>query len=404
MTDVLAGVKVLEVSQYAYVPAAGATLGDWGADVIKVVHPVYGDVMYGAHAAGLKPPEGSGSFMWEIANRNKRSIGIDVTTDAGREVLYDLAREADIFLTNFLAPARRKLRIDVDDIRAINPSIIYGRGTGQGPSGPDADSPGYDSVSYWARSGWANPLAESAGRFMYQPGPGCGDVMAGFALASGVVAALLKRDRTGETSVVDGSLFAAGLWGMAGSIAASGIYGMDTISIREKHQVGNALVSGYRTKDDRYILLSGIVHDEGFRDVAERLGRSWWLDDERFATNEARLGNHLAFVQELDDAFAERTLDEWREVLAGMALAWGAVQNTGEVAVDPQTLANGYVQDVVKPSGVGLRLTATPVQFDQQPLTLVPAPEPGQQTEEILLELGKSWEQIIALKDAGAVN
>jgi len=397
--DVLRGVKVLEVSQYAYVPAAGATLGDWGADVIKVVHPVYGDVMYGAHASGLEPPAGSGSFMWEIANRNKRSIGIDLATEDGLEVLYALAGEADVFLTNFLAPARRKLRIDVEQIRTVNPSIVYARGTGQGPQGPDADAPGYDSVSFWARSGWANPLAESAGRFLYQPGAGCGDVMAGFALASGVVGALFKRDRTGETSIVDGSLLATGIWSMAGAIAASHMYGMDTIPIREKHQPGNALTSGYRTKDDRWILLSGIVHGDGFRDFAERVGRAWWLDDERFATHEARLANHLAFVESLDEAFAERTLAEWRVTLAGMELAWGVVQNTAEVAVDPQVVANGYVRE-----SDGVRLTATPVQFDERPLDLRRAPQPGQHTEEILLELGRDWEDIARLKDLGAVT
>jgi crotonobetainyl-CoA:carnitine CoA-transferase CaiB-like acyl-CoA transferase len=403
MTDVLRGITVLEVSQYAYVPAAGASLGDWGASVIKVVHPVYGDVMYSAHAAGLAPTEDGTAFMWEISNRNKRSIGIDIKTPEGREVLYDLARTADVFLTNFLPTARKKLGIDVDDIRAVNPKIIYARGSGQGPNGPDAEAAGYDSVSFWARSGWANPLAKSAKRFMYQPGPGCGDVTAGFALAAGIVGALFKRERTGEPTVVDGSLLASGAWGMAGSIAASSIYGMDTIPIREREEPGNALVSGYRTKDDRWILLSGIVHDEGFADVASRLGRPEWVDDERFATHTARLANHADFIAALDEAFAERTLAEWRDALAGMALAFGVLQNTAEVADDPQSVVNGYVQDVVKPNGRQFKLTSTPIQFDETALTLEPAPEPGQQTEEILLELGRTWEDIAALKAAGAV-
>ncbi|MGC9963684.1 MAG: CoA transferase [Acidimicrobiales bacterium] len=404
MSDVLAGIKVIEVSQYAFVPAAGATLADWGADVVKVVHPLYGDVMYTAHAAGLAPKEDGTAFMWETANRNKRSIGIDIARDEGREVLFDLIREADVFVTNFLGPARDRLKIDHGDIWAVNPDMIYARGTGQGSRGPERDAGGFDSVSFWCRSGWANPLASAAGKFLYQPAPGCGDLLSGFALASGIVAALFKRQRTGETSIVDVSLMGTGVWGMAGSIAASDLYDQPTIPIREKRDVGNALLSGYRTKDDRYILISAIRHDVGFEDLADRVGRPEWRDDPRFATHDARLRNHSAFVEVLDEAFAQRTLLEWREALAGMEIPWGVVQNTGEVALDPQSIDNGYVQEVVKPSGRRIRLASTPVQFDNEAPKLRPAPEPGQQTEEILRELGRSWEEIATLKDEGAVS
>jgi crotonobetainyl-CoA:carnitine CoA-transferase CaiB-like acyl-CoA transferase len=404
MTDVLAGVKVLEVSQYAFVPAAGASLADWGADVVKVVHPEYGDVMYTAHAAGLPPLEDGTAFMWEVANRNKRSIGLDVATDEGREVLYDMARGADVFLTNFLAPARRRLRIDVDHIRAVNPSIIYARGTGQGPKGPDRDAGGFDSVSFWSRSGWANPLAQSAGKFVYQPAPGCGDLLSGFALASGVVGALYKRERTGQPSLVDVSLLANGIWGMSGSIAAGELYGMDTIPVREKHDPGNALVSGYRTKDDRYLFLTSIRHDEGFEDFAGRVGHPEWSTDARFVDHAARVAHHHDFVAAVDEVFAQRTLAEWQQALDGMAIPWSVVQTTGEAARDPQTVANDYVQDVVKDGGRALRLASTPVQFDETAPTLRPAPVPAQHTEEILLELGRSWDDISRLKATGAIS
>ena len=147
------GVRVLEVGIYAFAPAAGAVLADWGADVVKVEHPEAGDPLRGLVAYGVKPGEGGVTYLWEVLNRGKRSVGIDIATDDGRELLLSLCEGADVFLTNFLAPACHRLGIDADSVRARNPRIIYARGTGHGPKGPDADKGGYDGVSFWARSG-----------------------------------------------------------------------------------------------------------------------------------------------------------------------------------------------------------------------------------------------------------
>jgi crotonobetainyl-CoA:carnitine CoA-transferase CaiB-like acyl-CoA transferase len=404
MYDVLAGVRVVEVSQYAFVPAAGAVLADWGADVVKVVHPVYGDVMHTAHASNLAPlPDGT-AYMWEIVNRGKRSIGIDLAHPDGLAVLHDLVREADVFVTNFLAPARQRLRIDVDDIRAVNPDVVYARGSGHGPKGPDAAAGGFDNVSFWARTGWAQSIAHAAGTFVSQPGPGSGDLPAGFALAAGVVAALYKRERTGVPAVVDVSLMAAGIWGMSGSIVASELYDLPFAPVRDRMEPGNALVGGFRTADGRYVFLSGMVHDQGVTDLFARLGRPDLVGDARFATAEARLAHHRDFVTVLDEAFASRPLDEWCRALDGMEVPWSVVRTAREVLSDPQTLANGYVQHVIKDSGREMPLTASPVQFDERPAELRAAPDPGQQTEEILLETGRDWDDIARLKGEGAVT
>jgi crotonobetainyl-CoA:carnitine CoA-transferase CaiB-like acyl-CoA transferase len=379
-------------------------LAEWGADVIKVVHPVYGDVMHTAHASNLAPlPDGT-AFMWEIANRGKRSIGIDLAQADGLAVLHDLVRGADVFVTNFLEPARRKLRIDVDDIRAVQPDIVYARGTGHGPKGPDAAAGGFDNVSFWARTGWAHSVAHAAGGFVSQPGPGSGDLPAGFALAAGIVGALFRRERTGAPAVVDVSLMAAGIWGMSGSIVASELYDLPFVPIRDRWEPGNALVGGFRTADDRYVFLSGMVHDQGVADLFTRLGVPELIGDPRFATAEARLAHHRAFVALLDETFAGRPLAEWCAALDGMAVPWSVVQTAREVVTDPQTVANGYVQTVVKGSGRSVPLTSSPVQFDERPAALRPAPDPGQQTEEILLETGRDWEEIARLKGAGAVS
>jgi crotonobetainyl-CoA:carnitine CoA-transferase CaiB-like acyl-CoA transferase len=400
----LDGVKVLEVSQFAYVPAAGATLADWGADVIKVVHPIFGDVMNTASPSGIAPLEDGTAFLWEFVNRNKRSIGIDLAQPEGRDLLLELARSSDVMITNLLPAARAKFGVDVDDVRAVNPEIIYARGSGHGPLGPDADARGFDSVSYWARSGWAEPIARSVDRFVYQPGPGCGDVTAGFMLAAGVVAALLKRERGGGSSVVDGSLLSAGMWGIGPSIAASSLHGLDGVRLREREEPGNALVHAYRTKDDRWIVLAGIMHEDGFAELAERLGRAWWAADPKFHSHASRFENHLAFLAELDSAFAERTLDEWVDRLRGMKMPFSVVQTASEAAADRQAVANNFVRDMTTNTGRPMKMTATPILFDEQSPAVVAAPAPGQNTEEILLEHGVEWERIDELKSAKVIT
>jgi crotonobetainyl-CoA:carnitine CoA-transferase CaiB-like acyl-CoA transferase len=404
MYDILSGVRVLEVSQFAFVPAAGAILADWGADVVKVVHPVYGDVMHTATASGLAPlPDGT-AYMWEIVNRNKRSIGIDIANPDGKDVLYDLVRDSDVFVTNFLPTARKRLKIDVEEIQGVNPKIIYARGSGFGPDGPESDSPGYDAVSFWARTGYGHVLAQTAGTFVPQLGPASGDLPSGLSLAAGIVGALFRRERTGQSSIVDASLMATGIWGMGGSITASKLYGLNYVPIRAREVPGNALFAGYETKDGRWLFLGGLVHGKGYSDFVRRIGRPELDTDERFAAEPERRANHLELVELLSETFASRTLTEWCDVLRGCEIAHSPVQSQREVHDDLQVIANGYVQNVQKESSPGLSLPASPVEFDGTPVTMRCAPEPGENTEEILLDMGKSWEEISGLKVSGAVS
>jgi crotonobetainyl-CoA:carnitine CoA-transferase CaiB-like acyl-CoA transferase len=404
MYDILSGVQVLEVSQFAFVPAAGAILADWGADVIKVVHPEYGDIMHTATSSGLAPlPDGT-AYMWEVVNRNKRSIGIDIAKDEGREVLYELARSSDVFVTNFLPTARQRLRIDVDDIRDANPNIIYARGSGYGPSGPDDDSPGYDAVSFWARTGYGHVLSQTVGTFITQLGPASGDLPSGLALAAGIAGALFRRERTGKCSIVDSSLMATGIWGLGGSITASKLYGLDSVPVRVREVPGNALFAGYETMDHRWLFLGGMVHEKGYADFAHRIGRPELLTDSRFEVESARHANHLEFTQLLAETFASRDLAEWCEVLHGGEVAFSPVQSQLELHSDPQVVANGYIQNAEKPSCPDLSLPASPIEFDEVPPSMRRAPEPGEDTEAILLQAGKTWDEISELKALGAVS
>ncbi|HEY8548231.1 MAG TPA: CoA transferase [Acidimicrobiales bacterium] len=403
--NVLEGVTVVELATWTFVPACGAVLADWGATVIKVEHPVTGDPQRGLMMSGMVGDgnQSSVNFTMETPNRGKRSIGLDVTTDEGREVLLRLVAEADVFTTSLLPASRRRLRIDVDDLRAVNPKLIYARGHGQGARGPDADQGGYDTTSFWARSGMANYYAPTDGEG-YPPfhTPAVGDLTSGQTLAGGIAAALYRRERTGEPSVVDVSLLSTGMWVMSPGIVASRLFDIDDLPRPEHDRMMNPLTNFHRTKDGRYLTLVMLEGDRYWQPVCEAIGRPELADDPRFATFAARAEHRGECIAILDEVFASRTLDEWAEVLDGVAV-WGPVRTAREVHDDEQVAANGYLQEVEAGDGSSFRLVATPVQYDETPPALTRSPEHGEQTEAILLELGYDWPDIIALKESGVV-
>src|SRR5258708_11712455 len=221
MSKPMEGIRVLEVAMYGFVPSAGAVLAEWGADVIKVEHAINGDPQRGLLQTGKYKIKGAPNPNWHHANRSKRSVGIDVSKPEGREVLLELAKTADVFLTNFLPGTRKRFGIEVDDVRAVNPSIIYARGSALGPRGAEADRGGYDMTAFWCRGTSAASLTPSNMPGVISPTPAYGDTISGTNLAGGVAAALFKRERTGEPSVVDVSLLGSGLWAMGHGIAIS---------------------------------------------------------------------------------------------------------------------------------------------------------------------------------------
>ena len=227
MTAVLRGVRILEVAEHTFVPAASALLSDWGAEVIKIEHVERGDAMRGLASTGLAIVPSDVHALLEHSNRGKQSLGLDLTSPDGLEILYKLAATADVFLTNKLPTVRQKLKIGVEEIRAANPDIIYVRGTGQGERGPDADKGSYDSLAFWARSG----VAVGAKRPEYDlmpvpPAPGFGDSIGAMTIAGGIMGALFHRERTGEATIVDVSLLGVGLWAMGQAVALSLVLGM----------------------------------------------------------------------------------------------------------------------------------------------------------------------------------
>jgi crotonobetainyl-CoA:carnitine CoA-transferase CaiB-like acyl-CoA transferase len=400
----LAGVRVLEVASHVLVPMAGSVLTEWGAGVIKVEDPQTGDPYRGLATFGLHNVYRGVDPFFQSANRGKRSVAVDLKQAGGRHLLSRLAQSADVFMTNLRSDARGRLRIDVEDVRRDNPSIIYVRGTAFGPRGPDAGRGGYDAGAYWARAGMQHLFTPPSAAGPARLRPAFGDVAGGLAVAGAVGTALYRRASSGEPSVIDVALLASGMWQIQPDIVNARLGQGDHDSIPpDRREFWNPLWLTYRTADDRFVTFMMLAPDRHWPDLCARLGHPELAADPRFADMEARRSNSRACVEMLDAIFAGRDFDDWRRALAGFAGEWAPVQTPAEVHEDPQVLANGYIAEAEMGNGVSLPLVTSPVQFDEQPGRPSRAPEHGEHTEAVLLEMGLTWEEIGGLKDQGVI-
>ena len=404
MAGPLDGVRVIEVASWMFIPSGGSVLVDWGADVVKVEHPLTGDPQRGLVTSGLVPGGPGGvNFMIEQPNRGKRSVAIDIANPEGHETLMRLVETADVFLTSYLPPVRRKLGIDTDAIKARNPRIVVARGSGQGPKGPDAEKGGYDGASFWARGGVGATMPENEGWPQGQPSPAFGDVMGGLATAGAIAAALFKRERTGEAPVVDVSLLATAMWQISPMVVASKLFGLTRITGKGRSMSPNPGVGTYRTSDDRFISLILLQSDKHWADFVARLGVPDMATDERFHDSAARAENSAACVARIDQAFGAQPLAHWKEALADFDGVWTPFQTLDELYGDPQVVANGYLPAMTAGNGQEVQLVASPAQFDEVPVSVERAPEHGEHTETVLLEAGFEWDEIAAMKESKAI-
>jgi crotonobetainyl-CoA:carnitine CoA-transferase CaiB-like acyl-CoA transferase len=406
MTAVMQGIRILEVAEHTFVPAASAILADWGADVIKIEHVERGDAMRGLASTGtVDLGQGTVHVLVEHSNRGKRSLALDLGRPEGLDILYRLAATADVFLTNKLPRVRARLSIDVEDIRAVNPDIVYVRGSGFGARGPDADRGGYDILGYWSRSGVAAAAQTEDDDLPPMPGPAYGDSIGAMTIAGGISAALLHRARTGEALTVDVSLLATGMWALSAGIALSAQLGEPwRPQTRPRRNIRNPLTSSYQTKDGRWLYLSCL---QGFRywpEACRVIGRPDLIEDERFATALALSDNVLEAVKILDAVFASATLEEWRDRLRDFSGQWAPVQDSIEIMSDEQVTANGYVLEAEAKDGTRFPLVTTPVQFGGEPSPPRRAPEFNEHGDDILTgELGLDWDTVVELKVKGVV-
>jgi crotonobetainyl-CoA:carnitine CoA-transferase CaiB-like acyl-CoA transferase len=407
MIKVMEGIRVLEVAQFTFVPAAGAILADWGADVIKVEHPARGDTQRGfLNMGGIRIDPDRHPLM-EHPNRGKRSVGIDVSTPGGQEVLYELAKVSDVFLTNYLPAQRQKNKFDVEHIRAANPDIVYARGSAYGDKGPERGTGGYDGTAFWTRSGVGYALTpEELGGALGQGIPAFGDSIGGMFIAGGISAALLHRERTGEAVELDVSLLSTAWWAAGASVTQ----GMETGQVMRTPMPGslapsvNPFMGNYLTSDGGTINLCIISPTGLIRDTFEHLGIPEAADDPRFSEVLPLIQNADAAAKLIADAFADKPFAYWRQHLKTMKGQWAPFQSLLDLAEDEQAIANDMICEVeVASGGVPFKVVRGPVQFNHEPLQTVRAPQASEHTEIVMMEIGMDWDRIAELKDAGAI-
>jgi crotonobetainyl-CoA:carnitine CoA-transferase CaiB-like acyl-CoA transferase len=402
------GFRILEVAQFTFVPVAGAVLSDWGADVIKIEHPVRGDTQRGfLWVAGEKTNPNRFTLM-EHPNRGKRSVGLDVTKPEGQALLYEIAKTADVFLTNYLPSARQKHKFDIEHIRAVNPNIIYARGSAFGDKGPDRDKGGFDGTGFWTRAGIGLACSPpELGVPMAQPIPAFGDSIGGMYIAGGISAALLHRERTGEALELDVSLLSTGWWSAGAGIAQA----LETgVTPRARGGViggspHNPFVGNFQASDGGVINLCILTPGPYIRDTFQHLGIPEAADDPRFSTDKALMENWADASALMVAAVGKKPFAYWREHLKTLKGQWAPFQTLEELGSDEQALANDMIVEVDAVDGSGpIKLVRPPVQFNHAPIKTTRMPQASEHTELFLMEdMGMDWDRIEELKTAGVI-
>ncbi len=401
MSNPFEGIRVLEVASWTFVPAAGAAMADLGADVIKV-EPPNGDPQRGLmNLLGSAERPGPNPFV-EIPNRGKRGITLDLASVAGRDLLLELATTADVFLTSYLPATREKLGIELADLRAANPQIIYVCGHGWGARGPMRDTGGFDLAAGWASASMAYKMTRPGQEPMFQPAAFF-DLQGANTIAGAIGTALFQRERSGQPTEVDVSLLGVGMWTLSPDIMAGPFLG--SLPAPDRKSVPNPLTNSYPTADDRWLYLVCLQADRFWHELCDVIGRSDLATDERFSDMAVRAQNATACVAELEGTFLSGSLEHWQKQLAGFSGVWAPALSPAEVHEHAQVGANGYLPEVVSHEGTTFRLPAPPMQFGgEPPVPKGPAPEFGQHTEEILLELGHDWDAISEFRQCGALG
>ena len=405
MAGVLEGTKVVSMELMEAAPAASVWLADWGAEVIKV-EPLTGDQFRGAPGArvgGSWVTLGGGVQVnprFQLLNRNKKSVAVDLKQEQGREIVYRLVKQADVFMSNNELGALNRLKMDYDNLSRINPKIIYAFVNAYGTEGPDRDGPGYDRVSAWARAGFQYTIGEP-GAIPPSQRSGMMDRTVAPHLVAGVLAALLHREKTGRGQKLGISLYQSAVWTIGGDVQTA-LTG-DALPRDDRTKATNPLWSSYRARDGRWICLGMLRPDPYWGPFCQAVERPELERDPRFIDSERRRQNCQELVRLLDELFATRDVADWEKRCREHNLIYSRVQSPSEVTTDPQALANDFFVDLRHPAG-RMETIASPVKFFQDPGSVrSPAPELGQDTGQVLAELGYDDGEIARMKDQKVV-
>ncbi|MGE0683217.1 MAG: CaiB/BaiF CoA transferase family protein [Candidatus Binatia bacterium] len=392
----LEGIRVLDVTIWIQGPLASMMLADLGAEVIKVEKPGQGDFARGVRAMFGQPQvlADGRSLMFEIANRNKKAVGIDLRTSEGQEVFYRLVQQSDVVVTNLHPATLREFRIDRETLLALKPDLIYAHATGFGPHGPHAEDPCQDTVGM-ARSGFMFNTPTADGSPTYPMGA-LSDILSGTMLGFGVLAALLGRERTGVSQAVWSSQLSAMMWLQYYNVAQVANMGADFASF-DRTTVANPLMNLYRCADGQWIACGMAVAQRFWPDFCAVMGLSALEHEARFATDKQRAAHRTELVAILDTAFAMQPRAHWEQLFREKKFWFSVVNRISDLPADPQVMANHYLTELDS----GIKTVGFPFALEK---TSVPkthgAPNFSQHTDEILQYVGGyTPEEILALKE-----
>ena len=399
--NIFSGLKVVDLASFIAGPAATTVLSDFGANVIKVEPPGSGDP-YRYFYRTPPNPTLSVNYSWQLTNRNKRSLAIDLKHPDGAPILAHLAKWADVFVTNFPPRVKKGLKLTYEEISAFNPRLIYADLTGYGERGPEADKPGFDITAYWARSGLME-FTRNEGSPPAVPVPGIGDHATAISLYAGIVTGLYRRERTGKGCNVSTSLIAEGAWATAAWLQAA-LFGAKFSRIDRAKPPNPLAGAAFQSSDHRWLMLAFVETDKNWPVFAKAIDRADLLTDPRFTDNKSRAVHGAALVSELDRTFNEHPLSHWKKVLDAVRLPYGVAQIAEEIVSDPQLLANEIIVPIADGNQTPRYTVNSPVTIKEAP-KVAPrlAPNLGEHTDEILTELGFAADQIDGLRASGAI-
>lgn len=395
------GLKVLDLATVIAGPVAATILADFGAEVIKIEQPGEGDMLRMLSTV-LTTPDADSNYFWQMDGRNKRSLVLDLKSVEGMEVLHKLVADCDVLIINHPFPIRRSLKLEYEDLKPLNPGMIYASLSAFGEEGPDRDTRAFDQIAYWGRSGLMD-LVRSPGSVPAQALPGMGDHPTSIALYAGIVTALMNRERTGVGSMVHTSLLANGLWSVA-SIAQGALAGGDMPKFRETNSVTGTIGRVYKTRDARWLQMTMVRTEEQLMMLFAAMDAIHLLQDERFSTMEAMFENRGALSDLVQEILITRDAEEWVSTFNSMEVPVRKVADVEEVIQDEQLLINKMVVPPVD-DDVGVPLIINhPIKISNvAQVGPKRAPELGEHSEEILASLGYSEKQIKTLRDKGVI-